>query len=185
MTPWRAAPNIITLSRLILVPVIMWLMATGEKQWALFVFIVAGLSDAADGFLAKHYHLESELGAYLDPMADKLLIVTIFIMLGLSGGLPVWLVIAVVSRDVLIVMAVILSWMLARPVKIRPLAVSKANTAAQIVLAATVLADDAFSLQLQTTRLVLVWVTGVLTLASLASYLEKWLRHMSEPSVPL
>ena len=96
-----------------------------------------------------------------------------------------WLVIAVVTRDFLIVTAVILSWIMGQPCTIRPLAVSKANTVAQIVLAGTVLADEAFKLGLQPVRLVLIWTTASLTFASLASYLESWLRHMSEPAKPL
>jgi len=85
----------------------------------------------------------------------------------------------VVSRDFLIVVAVMLSWLLDQPVVIKPLAVSKANTVAQIVLAATVLADDGFGLGLQTVRVALVWITGALTLLSLAAYLKAWLMHMT------
>src|SRR5262249_30603278 len=116
---------------------------------------------------------------YLDPLADKLLVVCIFVAMGWLGELPSWLVIAVVSRDLLIIIAVLLSWLLDQPVRIRPLAVSKANTFAQLVLAATVLADTGFKLGLETLREVLVVVTGVLTLASLWAYTIAWLRHMT------
>ena len=174
-------PNLITLGRLILVPVIIWLMLAGHTLMAFIAFVVAGLSDAADGYLAKRFNMETELGAYLDPLADKMLIVCIFITLGLGGALPAWLVIAVVSRDFLIVSAILLSWVLGHPVKIHPVRVSKANTVAQIVLAAVVLADEAFRFNLHTLRIMLVWMTALLTFASLASYLDSWLRHMSEP----
>jgi len=98
--------------------------------------------------------------------------------------LPLWLVIMVVSRDFLIVVAVLLSWLMDQPVMIKPLAVSKANTVAQILLAATVLADNGYSLGLDTIRATLVWITGALTLLSLAAYLKAWLMHMTgyEPS---
>ncbi len=173
-------PNIITLGRVILVPVVFWLLITNQLKAAFLAFVLAGVSDAVDGFLAKRFNWETELGAYLDPLADKLLIVCIFIALGVTGKLPPWIVIAVVSRDVLIVMAVVLSWLLGHPPQMRPLAISKANTTAQLVLAAAVLADDAFaSNQLQGPIFVLVWVTGFLTIASLAAYLRIWLRHMS------
>ena len=109
----------------------------------------AGISDAVDGYLAKRFNWTTELGAYLDPLADKALIVSIYIALAVRGELPLWLVIAVVSRDILILLAVLLSWLLAQPVRIKPLAVSKLNTLAQIVLAATVLADGAFNLGLE------------------------------------
>lgn len=172
-------PNLITLGRVILVPVVFWLLVSGQTQLAFFAFVLAGVSDAVDGFIAKRFGLSTELGAYLDPLADKLLIVSIFVALGVMGTLPSWLVIAVVSRDILIVLGVMLSWVLDQPVRIRPLIVSKANTLAQLVLAATVLADEGFGLGLVTLRVLLVWITGVLTVASLTAYLRAWLRHMS------
>lgn len=172
-------PNFITLGRIILVPVVFWLLLNGETKLAFFTFVAAGVSDAVDGFLAKRFDWATELGAYLDPLADKLLIVCIFVALGVRGELPSWLVIAVVTRDILIIAAVMLSWLLGNPVKIAPFVVSKANTFAQLLLAATVLADEGFMLGLATLRTVLVWATAVLTVASLATYLRAWLRHMS------
>ena len=172
-------PNLITLGRVILVPVVFWLLVSGQPKPAFLAFLVAGISDAVDGFLAKRYNWETELGAYLDPIADKLLIVCIFIALGVAGNLPSWIVITVVSRDVLIVIAIVLSWLLGHPTPMRPIAVSKANTVAQIVLAATVLADKAFFLNLKGPTIILVWLTAGLTLASLIAYLRIWLRHMT------
>lgn len=173
-------PNLITLGRVILVPVVFWLLVTHQLKAAFLVFLVAGISDAVDGFLAKRYHWETELGSYLDPIADKLLISCIFIALGVTGKLPSWLVIAVVSRDVLIVIGVMLAWLLNHPTPMKPLAVSKANTVAQIVLAATVLATEAFALaKFGGVVKVLVWVTAATTILSLAAYLRVWLRHMT------
>jgi cardiolipin synthase len=172
-------PNFITLGRIISVPVIFWLLLTGEAKIAFFVFVCAGISDAVDGWLAKRYGWGTELGSYLDPLADKLLIVSIFIALGVRNALPLWLVIAVVSRDILIVAAVLLAWLLDQPVRIKPLTVSKINTAMQILLAATVLADAAFGLGLERIRLVLVWIAGALTVLSLAAYLRAWFLHMT------
>ena len=172
-------PNLITLGRVILVPVVFWLLLTGELKAAFLVFVVAGISDAVDGFLAKRFNWETELGAYLDPIADKLLIVCIFIALGVTGRLPSWLVIMVVSRDVLIVIAVVLSWLLGNPTPMKPLAVSKINTGVQIVLAATVLADEAFALRLNGPVQFLNLLVAVTTVASLVAYLRVWLRHMT------
>lgn len=172
-------PNLITLGRVILVPIVFWLLLTGQTQAAFFLFVIAGISDAVDGFLAKRYGWTTELGAYLDPLADKLLIVSIFVALGVKSALPSWLVIAVVSRDILIVAGVVLSWLLDRPMTIKPAVVSKFNTVAQIVLAGTVLADDGFGLGMEALRVGLVWITGVLTIASLLTYLRTWHRHMS------
>ena len=172
-------PNLITLGRVILVPIVFWFLVSGQLQAAFVAFVVAGISDAVDGFLAKRFHWETQLGAYLDPIADKLLIVCIFIALGVTGKLPSWVVIIVVSRDVLIVIAVVLSWLLEHPTPMKPLAVSKMNTVAQIVLAGVVLADEAFDLRLGGPVLVLMWITAALTIASLAAYLRVWLRHMT------
>jgi cardiolipin synthase len=172
-------PNLITLGRIILVPVVFWLLLLGETQAAFLLFVIAGISDAVDGFLAKRFGWTTELGAYLDPLADKLLIVSIFVALGVKSALPSWLVIAVVSRDILIVAGVVLSWLLDRPMRIKPAVVSKVNTLSQIVLAGTVLADDGFGLGLEALRVALVWITGALTIASLLTYLRTWHRHMS------
>lgn len=178
-TRYLNIPNGITVSRIFLVPVVVWLIIADQMQWAFFSFLLAGLTDALDGYLAKRFDWQTELGAYLDPIADKALLVSIYIVLGIAGHLPVWLVIAVVSRDLLIVGAIMLSWMLERPVRLHPLFVSKANTVSQIMLAALVLADLGFGLGLARATLVLVWITGGLTVLSAAAYLVTWLRHMA------
>jgi cardiolipin synthase (CMP-forming) len=172
-------PNVVTIGRVILVPVIFWLLVSGNTKLAFYAFVCAGISDAIDGFLAKRFHLQTELGALLDPLADKLLIVSIYVALGVAGNLPSWLVIAVVSRDILIVTGVVLAWLFGQAVRIKPLAVSKANTASQLLLASLVLADEGFGLGLDQPRTVLVWITGMLTLLSLAAYLRQWLALMS------
>lgn len=171
--------NSVTLGRVFMVPVIFWLLVSGQMQWATVVFLVAGASDAVDGYLAKNFDQRTTLGSYLDPMADKLLIVSVYIALGTAGHLPLWLVIAVVSRDILIVLGVLLLRVVGQPLTIKPLVVSKANTAAQIALAAVVLADEGFGLGLATLRLVLVWITGILTLMSLVGYMRQWLVLMA------
>jgi len=181
--PALNVPNCITLGRVLSVPIVFWLLLNGRYQTAFFLFVLAGISDAIDGWLAKRFNLQTELGAYLDPLADKLLIVCIFVAMGWLGELPSWLVIAVVSRDLLIIAGVMLAWLLDHPVRIHPLVVSKANTFAQLVLASVVLADTGFNLGLENLRDVLVVATAVLTVASLWAYTVAWLRHMtgSEP----
>src|SRR5438094_1042703 len=113
----------------------------GEMRVAFVLFLAAGISDAVDGYLAKRFGMATELGAYLDPLADKAMIVSIYVTLGIQEAIPRWLVILVVSRDIMIVSAVILSWLVDRPVKLKPLTVSKLNTVAQILLALLVLAS--------------------------------------------
>ncbi len=129
-------PNLITILRFLLVPAVVLTMLQSRWGWAFTGFIVAGVSDAVDGFVARNFNQRSRLGAYLDPMADKVLLVSVFVVLGIIGELPLWLVVAAVSRDALIICAVLLSTVMGQPVEMRPLLVSKANTAIQIVLAA-------------------------------------------------
>ena len=172
-------PNTLTLARIVLVPLVVWLIVTHEMRAAFILFLLAGLSDAADGFLAKRFDWRTELGAYLDPIADKLLLVSIYVTLGFSNHLPAWLVIAVVSRDILIIGAFLLSWVLSRPVPIHPLLVSKANTLAQIVLAGLVLAELGLGLGLEQLVKILIPVTGTLTIVSAAAYFWSWLKHMA------
>jgi cardiolipin synthase (CMP-forming) len=172
-------PNFITLGRVISVPVIFWLLLNDRPQIAFYAFLAAGVSDAVDGYLAKRFNWTSELGAYLDPLADKILILSIYIALAVSAHIPLWLVIAVVSRDILILLAVLLSWLVDRPFVIKPLAISKVNTAAQLILATTVLGDNAFGLGLGMTREVLVWIAGISTVLSFTAYLRLWVRHMT------
>ena len=105
-------PNLITLGRILLVPIVVWAIATPGAMWIAFVlFLAAGVSDAIDGYLAKRFAMITELGAYLDPLADKALIVSIYLPLGVNGFIPLWLVILVVSRDIMIVGAFMLSWL--------------------------------------------------------------------------
>ena len=93
-------PNLITLGRILLVPVVVWAIASNQMLFALLLFAAAGVSDAVDGFLAKRFDMASELGAYLDPLADKALIVSIYVALGIARALPISLVILVVSREI-------------------------------------------------------------------------------------
>lgn len=171
--------TLITLLRFALVPVVVYALLSGEVGWALIGFVVAGVSDAVDGFVARHFNQHSELGAYLDPIADKLLLVSVFVVLGYMAELPLWLVIMAVSRDALIVGGVLLATIMAKPVAMKPLFVSKANTAVQIVLAALVLAELALSTSFGPARVILIFASGLLTAASAGAYLVGWLRHMS------
>lgn len=169
----------ITIGRILLVPLTIWLIITAQFPAAFLAFIVAGISDAVDGFIAKHFHQTTELGAYLDPLADKLLLVSIYVSLGFLLELPPWLVILVVSRDVLIIGAVLLSWLVHRPVKVQPLLVSKINTTAQIVLAGLVLAALAFGIELEGVIVLGAVLVGALTVVSGAAYMREWVRHMA------
>ena len=172
-------PNIITLGRIILVPIVVWAIASNQMEIAFAVFVVAGVSDAVDGFLAKRFNMTSDLGALLDPLADKALLVSIYIALGIWGAIPRWIVILVVSRDIMIVTAVIVSWLFDKPVQMKPLMVSKLNTAAQVAFAALVLGSLGFGFQLYPYDYILMALVTVFTLVSVSLYLVEWIRHMS------
>jgi cardiolipin synthase len=167
-------PNLITIGRILLVPVVVWAIASRQMQIAFLVFLIAGLSDGVDGFLAKRFDMTSELGAHLDPLADKVLIVSIYIALGITEAVPRWIVILVVSRDILIVGGVMLAWFLGKPVRIKPVLVSKLNTVAQIVFACLVLASLAFDVTFEMAQDIIMAIVAALTLASIGFYVREW-----------
>jgi len=102
-------PNAITIGRFLLVPVVVWAIASGQMLFAFWLFVAAAVSDSVDGFLAKQLGMTSDFGAYLDPLADKAMLMSIYISLSIAGLLPLWIVIAVVSRDVMILGAIVVS----------------------------------------------------------------------------
>jgi cardiolipin synthase len=177
--PGLSIPNLISLGRIILVPVVVWTIILGEMRGAFFLFLAAGVSDAVDGFLAKRFRMASELGAYLDPLADKALIVSIYVALGVAGALPISLVILVVSRDIMIISGFMLSWLVGKPMPVKPLPVSKANTVAQIFLATLVLAEHGFGFNAALVSDIAIGLVAILTLLSIGFYLAEWLRHMN------
>jgi cardiolipin synthase len=172
-------PNFITIARLITVPIIVWLMIADRFVEATVLFVLAGLSDAADGFIAKRFATASELGAYLDPIVDKALLVSVFVTLGSKGLLPPWLIVLVVSRDLFIIGGMMLAYVLSNPMPVRPLWVSKANTAAQILLIALVLGDRSGVGALTWPIYATVLGVAALTVVSAGAYLVEWVRHMA------
>ena len=178
-------PNLITIGRILLVPVVVWAIASRQMQIAFLVFLVAGLSDAVDGFLAKRLGMASELGAHLDPLADKVLIVSIYIALGITEAIPRWIVILVVSRDILIIGGVMLARFLGKPMRVRPVLVSKLNTVAQIVFASLVLASLAFGVVFELVQYVVMSIVAALTLASVGFYVREWVLHMNAAELEL
>ncbi|MEI6986969.1 MAG: CDP-alcohol phosphatidyltransferase family protein [Rhodospirillaceae bacterium] len=133
-------PNLITLARLIAVPVTIYFILEGNLLVAFWLFVAAGVSDALDGAIARLFDARSVLGGIIDPLADKVLLVSVYLSLTKVGLLPLWLALTVVSRDLLIVGGALLSYTLSQPTSLQPLYISKVNTLAQITLAALVLA---------------------------------------------
>lgn len=172
-------PNLITLGRILLVPLVVFAITAGQMQIAFLLFVAAGISDGVDGFIAKRFGMASELGAYLDPIADKALIVSIYVSLGVAGEIPRWLVILVVSRDIMIVGAVMLSWLVDKPIPVRPHITSKLNTLAQIVFASLKLAALGFGFAAEPALTGMMFCVAALTLVSVGFYVAEWIRHMS------
>lgn len=170
-------PNAISLARLFSAPLVVWLILSNEITVAFWLFLVAAISDGVDGFIAKRLGTTTILGAFLDPIADKVLLVGTYAALGSNGMLELWLVILVVFRDLLIVGGALLFRLLTRSLDMEPLMVSKVNTVAQIVLAAVVLGNSGLDLGLAMVVDVLVLVVAATTLASGAAYVVQWTRR--------
>ncbi|MEJ0018008.1 MAG: CDP-alcohol phosphatidyltransferase family protein [Acetobacteraceae bacterium] len=170
-------PNVITFARLCAVPLSVWLVVEHRFATSFFLFVAAGLSDAVDGWLARRNGGGNTVGALLDPVADKALLVTMYVALAVVKVVPDWLAILVVFRDVVIVGGVVVLSLLGHPVLIRPLYVSKLNTALQIVLIAASLLLSGFSLSAPNLMAVLVWLVAATTLGSGAAYVWVTVRH--------
>ncbi len=175
---FSSLPNLISLGRLVMVPAVIAMIAARRWQEASIIFVLAGVSDAVDGWLAKTFGWRTELGAYLDPLADKALLVSIYVALAIVTVVPAALTIIVVARDLMIIGAVLISWLLGAPVEIKPLWISKVNTAVQIGFAALVLGAKAFQLSTEPWLEPALYLVAGLTLASLVAYLLQWAKHM-------
>ena len=169
-------PNLITLARLLVVPLAVWLILVGRYGLAFWIFVAAGASDALDGFIAKRFDRRTRLGALLDPIADKTLVVSLYVTLGLAGELPNWLVILVVFRDTMIIGGFLLTQSIAVPKRYDPLYISKINTALQIILLGFALARLGLGADASLLTALLVYAVAATTTASGLSYLVRWAR---------
>jgi cardiolipin synthase len=176
-------PNLISLARLLMVPLTIWLIVAGRYGIAFWILVAAGVSDALDGFIAKRFNRRTRLGALLDPVADKAMLVSVYVALGLVHELWTWLVILVVFRDVMIVGGFLLIQAVGAPKQYAPLFISKINTGLQIILVGFVLARLGLGGVLDWLDLVLDWLSLVLSLAVVATtllsglaYLVRWAR---------
>ena len=169
-TALLTVPNVITFARLCAVPLSVWLVLEHQLAQAFFLFLAAGASDAVDGWLARRNGGGNTVGALLDPVADKSLLVTMYVTLAAVNELPAWLAILVVFRDAVIVGGVIVLSLLGQSVMIRPLYISKLNTALQIVLVAVTLFLSGFALAAPIALVVLIWAVAATTLGSGGAY---------------
>lgn len=172
-------PNILTSLRLAAAPFMAMLVVSGDYGGALVVFAFAGASDALDGFLAKRFGLDTTFGRYLDPAADKLLMLASFLAMVAVGLAPVWLAALVIGRDLGIVFGVFFTWAFDLPLKVAPLPLGKASTAIQIVYIALILMFLVFGVDRPDIVSGAALVTGALTLASGLNYAALWLRALA------
>jgi cardiolipin synthase len=170
----RDIPNIISLLRLLAVIPIVFLLLEHRYGWALLLFAMAGISDGLDGFLAKRFGWRSRLGGILDPLADKVLLVACFLVLGTLSLIPVWLVVVAVFRDLLITGGALLYNYRVEELEAAPIVASKVNTVLQILLVVLVMAD-AGPLPLPDWLVsLLVWACLASVLVSGAQYVWIW-----------
>lgn len=175
----RHIPNILTVGRLISVPVTVWLMLQGQMTAAFWMFVAAGITDGIDGAVARLCNAHSALGAALDPLADKVLLVSIYVVLGWLGDLPSWLVIMIVFRDLFIVGGALLMLFLRLYSRVDPLYIGKINTFLQIVLAGVVLAELGLQIETYGATTALVYMVGASTSLSGLAYLIIWGRKLA------
>lgn len=169
-------PNAISLLRIALILPIILLLLQGEYGWTLALFMVAGISDGIDGYLAKRFAWHSRLGAFLDPAGDKLLVAGSFGTLAWLGYLPFWLAAAVILRDVLIVAGSLLYHALVRPLDGEPTRISKLNTALEFLLLVFVLSRAGYGWPDEITITVLGAAVLVTVVISGYDYLSTWIR---------
>jgi cardiolipin synthase len=168
-------PNLISLGRLLLVPLAISLILEGSYWAAFWVFVIAGASDALDGFVAKRFDRRTRLGALLDPLADKVLLVSVYVTLGIAGQLWAWLVVLVVFRDVMIIGGFLLIQALATaPKPFQPLFISKVNTGVQVGFVAYVLARRGLGFDFGPVDAASGIAVALTTLVSGLTYLVRW-----------
>jgi cardiolipin synthase (CMP-forming) len=173
----RHLPNLICLIRLALIWPILMALRAGEYRMALALFIIAAASDGVDGYLAKRFDWTSELGKFLDPLADKLLLVTVFVEAAWLGLVPWWLTAAVVARDVMIGLGALIFRLWFGPLHGRPTRFSKVNTAAQLLYVMLVMLNAAFGVPPREVLAVLALATLATTVLSGVHYLQMFTRR--------
>lgn len=167
-------PNIISGLRLIAVIPVVWLLLEHQFAWALVLFTVAGVSDGVDGYLAKHFGWQSQLGGMLDPLADKILLVSCFLVLGSMGMIPIWLVLAAVFRDLVIMGGALAYHFRVAEVEAAPTPVSKLNTVLQLALVVLVILDAGVYALPRSLIEALIWTCLVTVVVSGVQYVWVW-----------
>mgnify|MGYP006074719827 CR=1 FL=1 len=172
-------PNVITSTRILCVPCLIWMLFHQQFERSLVLIYFMGLSDALYGFLARCYSWKTTLGAYLDPIADKLMLLSTFIAFSALGWVPWWLAAVIVARDVILLVGAGYYHLVTRQLTMEPLAISKINTCAQIILAVSLIYAQVGPLYSQVLN-VLMTVVVCTTVASGIQYVIEWSRRASK-----
>jgi cardiolipin synthase (CMP-forming) len=172
----KQLPNCLTALRLFAAPFTALFIWHNQDWAALSVFAFAGLSDALDGYLARRLGSASRFGVYLDPAADKLLMLASFVTLTMMGAIPLWLTAAVILRDVAIVLGAGTAWLFALPLRIEPLQIGKISTVVQVCFVGIVLLLRALDIDQPSLVLAGAIATGAVTVASWLAYGQLWFR---------
>ncbi len=174
-------PNIISLARLLSVPLIVSLILSHQLLAAFLFFAIAGLSDALDGFLARIFKSRTTLGAYLDPIADKALLVGVYAALGQAGLVELWVVVLVVFRDVVIIGGILLLFLFKNTIEMKPIMISKINTVIQLAYALFVLISQGdFFLDLSKFNLYFGYLVALTTVLSGVSYVSLGFKYFNK-----
>ncbi len=174
-------PNMLTLIRILLTPLFVILLLKDMFPVALLVFAIAGISDGLDGFIARYFNQRTTLGAYLDPAADKLLLVSSFVALAVLDVIPAWVAVIVIARDVIIVMGIAILALFQRPYEIKPSLISKLTTTLQIITVLVTLFDPQKARLAQLSGY-LYWATAVVTIISGLHYIFIGMNILQEPA---
>ncbi len=169
-------PNVLTLARIILTPFIVFAILEEQPVMALLLMGVAGLTDMLDGAIARYFNQRSTVGAYMDPLADKLMLISTIVTLYMIDQLPLFLFLAVVFRDIIIMVGAIAYEMVTHQLEMQPSMTSKITTALQITLVLTVLAEMAWQIPGELFQQVTIWLTFAFTCMSGVHYMVVWMR---------
>lgn len=169
-------PNALTITRIVLIPLFVTAIMYGEVRYALYLFAVAGLTDTFDGLIARLKKQKTVFGTFLDPLADKFLLVTSFVLLSIYGPIPKWLTITIISRDIIVITGWILLYLVTHTARVEPSAAGKTAIASQMIFVWYVLLKMNFR-ALPDISTYLIWITSVFTIASGLHYIYRGLKQ--------
>jgi cardiolipin synthase (CMP-forming) len=176
-------PNSITILRVIAIPGLIVALVYHDNGLALAIFFACGITDGLDGFIARTFHQRTEIGAFLDPVADKLLLTSSFVtlaILDLPNKIPIWLIVTAISRDIIILVGVAILFMLGTKPQIKPSWIGKFTTFCQITLIVVVLFYNYIQSRQPGIILPLSWLTFFVSVASGLGYVYRGIRLLSQ-----